>query len=50
MVVDRYEIGERQTSACGIPTEWLYALSLQESLEQTFGQPGDPHAAHHGTV
>src|ERR687896_377850 len=23
LVLDRYEIGERQTSACGIPTEWL---------------------------
>lgn len=38
LMVDRYEIGERQTSACGIPTEWLYALDLQESLQQTFGQ------------
>ena len=25
LIVDRYEIGERQTSACGIPTEWLRA-------------------------
>ncbi|TFG72723.1 MAG: FAD-binding oxidoreductase, partial [Solirubrobacterales bacterium] len=23
LIVDRYEIGERQTSACGAPTEWL---------------------------
>ena len=38
LVVDRYEIGERQTSACGIPTDWLYALDLGESLQQTFGQ------------
>jgi digeranylgeranylglycerophospholipid reductase len=38
LVVDRYEIGERQTSACGIPTDWLYALDLQDSLLQTFGQ------------
>jgi menaquinone-9 beta-reductase len=36
MVIDRYEIGERQTSACGIPTTWLTALGLQESLKQTF--------------
>lgn len=36
LVVDRYEIGERQTSACGIPTDWLNALSLQSSLRQTF--------------
>jgi flavin-dependent dehydrogenase len=38
LVVDRYEIGERQTSACGIPTEWLHALDLQASLRQTFGE------------
>jgi menaquinone-9 beta-reductase len=36
LVLDRYEIGERQTSACGIPTAWLSALELQESLRQTF--------------
>ena len=38
MVVDRYEIGERQTSACGIPTAWLTALGLQEAMQQTFGE------------
>jgi flavin-dependent dehydrogenase len=38
LVVDRYEIGERQTSACGIPTGWLQVLGLQESLQQTFGE------------
>jgi flavin-dependent dehydrogenase len=38
LVVDRYEIGERQTSACGIPTLWLHALGLQESLQQTFAE------------
>ena len=38
LIVDRYEIGERQTSACGIPTAWLTALGLQESLRQTFGE------------
>jgi menaquinone-9 beta-reductase len=38
LVVDRYEIGERQTSACGIPTGWLHALELTESLQQTFGE------------
>jgi flavin-dependent dehydrogenase len=38
LVIDRYEIGERQTSACGIPTAWLYAMNLQESLQQTFGE------------
>ena len=38
LMVDRYEIGERQTSACGIPTSWLDALGLQESLQQTFDE------------
>jgi menaquinone-9 beta-reductase len=36
LVIDRYEIGERQTSACGIPTSWLTALELEDSLQQTF--------------
>jgi flavin-dependent dehydrogenase len=38
LVVDRYEIGERQTSACGIPTAWLTAMGLEDSLRQTFGE------------
>jgi digeranylgeranylglycerophospholipid reductase len=36
LVLDRYEIGERQTSACGIPTEWLKAMDLEGALQQTF--------------
>jgi menaquinone-9 beta-reductase len=36
LVVDRYEIGERQTSACGIPTGWLRALDLMGSFRQEF--------------
>src|SRR6201993_4711029 len=38
LVIDRYEIGERQTSACGIPTAWLEQLELQRALQQTFGE------------
>jgi menaquinone-9 beta-reductase len=38
LVLDRYEIGERQTSACGIPTGWLRALDLQGSLRQSFDE------------
>ncbi len=38
LVLDRYEIGERQTSACGIPTGWLEALDLESSLRQTFDE------------
>jgi flavin-dependent dehydrogenase len=35
-VVDRYEIGERQTSACGIPTDWLRTTGLIEAERQRF--------------
>jgi menaquinone-9 beta-reductase len=38
LVLDRYEIGERQTSACGIPTEWLRAMGLMGSQRQVFGR------------
>ena len=38
LMIDRYEIGERQTSACGIPTVWLEALGLMGSHRQTFGE------------
>jgi flavin-dependent dehydrogenase len=46
LVVDRYEIGERQTSACAAPTEWLRALGLEGSIRQTFGEltVNTPHA------
>src|SRR5918997_42527 len=36
LMLDRYEIGERQTSACGIPTSWLEAMGLMGSHRQTF--------------
>src|SRR4051795_2113474 len=36
LVLDRYEIGERQTSACAAPTEWLRNLGLEDSVLQTF--------------
>jgi flavin-dependent dehydrogenase len=36
LIVDRYEIGERQTSACGIPTQWLENLGLMEAERQRF--------------
>src|SRR4051812_1057188 len=37
LIVDRYDIGERQTSACAAPTSWLTALGLEQSIQQTFG-------------
>ncbi|MGH2969933.1 MAG: NAD(P)/FAD-dependent oxidoreductase [Solirubrobacteraceae bacterium] len=36
LVLDRYEIGERQTSACCAPTDWLVNLGLEASIRQTF--------------
>jgi menaquinone-9 beta-reductase len=38
LVLDRYELGERQTSACAMPTLWLDALALGDSLLQTFDE------------
>jgi flavin-dependent dehydrogenase len=38
MMLDRYEVGERQTSACGIPTVFLERMGLMESHQQTFGE------------
>jgi menaquinone-9 beta-reductase len=37
LVIDRYEIGERQTSACAAPTALLEAMGLGASIRQTFG-------------
>ncbi len=47
-LLDRYEIGERQTSACGIPTEWLRVAGLMDSERQRF----DSLVVHtpHGTT
>jgi menaquinone-9 beta-reductase len=38
LLVDRYEIGERQTSACAAPTRWLELLGLEASIRQTFDE------------
>jgi flavin-dependent dehydrogenase len=38
LIVDRYEVGERATSACGIPTRWMHALGVEDALQQTFGE------------
>jgi menaquinone-9 beta-reductase len=34
LVVDRYEIGERQTSACAVPTPWLHAMGVRDAIRQ----------------
>src|SRR5438876_8359139 len=38
LVIDRYELGERPTSACAMPTVWLRALGLMGSLRQSFDE------------
>ncbi len=42
LVVDRYEVGERQTSACAAPTPWLHAMGVQGSIRQEI-----PHMSFH---
>jgi len=34
LVLDRYEIGERQTSACAAPTPWLRAMGVERAIRQ----------------
>ena len=46
LVVDRYEIGERATSACAAPTPWLLALGLERSIRQEI--PAMSFATPHG--
>jgi flavin-dependent dehydrogenase len=45
LILDRYEIGERQTSACAIPTGWLEAFDLIGAERQRFSElvMGTPH-------
>lgn len=38
LLIDRYDIGERQTSACAAPTEWLKAVKCEGSIRQTFSE------------
>jgi menaquinone-9 beta-reductase len=38
LVIDRYELGERQTSACAMPTKWMQALELMGSWRQRFDE------------
>ena len=34
LLIDRYEIGERATSACAAPTQWLHAMGVEDSIRQ----------------
>ncbi|MGI8713138.1 MAG: NAD(P)/FAD-dependent oxidoreductase [Solirubrobacteraceae bacterium] len=48
LIVDRYEIGERATSACAAPTPWLHALGLGEAICQEI--PHMRFTTPHGSV
>jgi menaquinone-9 beta-reductase len=48
LVLDRYEIGERATSACAIPTPWLAAMGVEASARQEL--PGMSFTTPHGRV
>ncbi|HEY8866540.1 MAG TPA: NAD(P)/FAD-dependent oxidoreductase, partial [Solirubrobacteraceae bacterium] len=48
LVLDRYEIGERQTSACAAPTPWLHAMGVQRSIRQEI--PHMRFTTPHGSV
>ena len=49
LILDRYEIGERQTSACAAPTLWLENMGVADSIRQTFTE-FDLHTPHTDTV
>src|SRR5262245_9507848 len=38
LMVDRYGVGGRQTSACGVPTDWLRNLGLMGAWRQEFDE------------
>jgi flavin-dependent dehydrogenase len=48
LLLDRYEIGERQTSACAVPTPWLDALGVHEARRATL--PCMTFTTPHGTA
>ena len=48
LIVDRYEIGERATSACAAPTPWLHAMGVEGSIRQEI--PCMRFATPHGSV
>ncbi len=48
LLVDRYEIGERATSACAAPTPWLHAMGVEGSIRQEI--PCMRFATPHGSV
>lgn len=48
LVVDRYEIGARATSACAAPAPWLHAMGVEGAIRQEL--PAMTFTTPHGTV
>jgi flavin-dependent dehydrogenase len=48
LIVDRYELGERATSACAAPTPWLQALGVSDAIRQEI--PAMRFTTPHGSV
>jgi menaquinone-9 beta-reductase len=48
LVVDRYEVGERATSACAAPTPWLHAMGVGDAIRQEL--PCMRFTTPHGSV
>jgi menaquinone-9 beta-reductase len=48
LLVDRYEVGERATSACAAPTPWLHAMGVQDAIRQEL--PHMRFTTPHGSV
>ncbi len=48
LVIDRYEIGERATSACAVPTPWLHAMGVADAIRQEL--PHMRFTTPHGSV
>jgi flavin-dependent dehydrogenase len=48
LVVDRYEIGARATSACAAPTPWLHAMGVAGAIRREL--PAMTFTTPHGTV
>ena len=48
LVVDRYEVGERATSACAAPTPWLHAMGVADAIRQEL--PCMRFTTPHGSV
>ncbi|GAC1578568.1 MAG: hypothetical protein NVS3B18_12320 [Candidatus Dormibacteria bacterium] len=48
IVLDRYEVGERATSACAAPTPWLHAMGVERAIRQEI--PHMRFTTPHGSV